>query len=51
MAPQKHLMVTGGLTLYPLTTIVAPPCNAVKWQMGFNSAFKGLKPIKKLMIY
>jgi hypothetical protein len=25
------------------TTIVAPPCNAIKWQMGFNSAFKGLK--------
>ena len=25
-----------------MTTIVAPPCNASKWQMGFNSAFKGL---------
>ena len=25
------------------TTIVAPPSNASKWQMGFNSAFKGLK--------
>ena len=24
------------------TTIVVPPCNASKWQMGFNSAFKGL---------
>ena len=24
------------------TTIVAPPSNANKWQMGFNSAFKGL---------
>ena len=24
------------------TTIVAPPSNASKWQMGFNSAFKGL---------
>ena len=23
------------------TTIVAPPSNARKWQMGFNSAFKG----------
>jgi hypothetical protein len=23
------------------TTIVAPPSNASKWQMGFNSAFKG----------
>ena len=25
-----------------MTTIVAPPSNASKWQMGFNSAFKGL---------
>jgi len=24
------------------TTIVAPPNNASKWQMGFNSAFKGI---------
>ena len=24
------------------TTIVAPPSNASKWQMGFNSAFKRL---------
>jgi hypothetical protein len=24
------------------TTIVAPPSNVSKWQMGFNSAFKGL---------
>jgi hypothetical protein len=23
--------------------MVAPPSNASKWQMGFNSAFKGLK--------
>ena len=23
------------------TTIVAPPINASKWQMGFNSALKG----------
>jgi hypothetical protein len=31
------------LTLYPqTTTIVAPPRNASKWQMGFNPAFKGL---------
>jgi len=31
-------------TLNLLTsTIVAPPSNASKWQMGFNSAFKGLK--------
>jgi len=25
-----------------MTTIVAPPSNASKWQMRFNSAFKGL---------
>jgi hypothetical protein len=32
-----------GLTLNLLTTtIVALPSNASKWQMGFNSAFKGL---------
>ena len=31
------------LTLNLLTTtVVAPPNNASKWQMGFNSAFKGL---------
>ena len=31
------------LTLNLLTTtIVAPPSNASKWQMGFNSAFKWL---------
>jgi len=31
------------LTLNLLTTtIVAPPSNGNKWQMGFNSAFKGL---------
>jgi hypothetical protein len=31
------------LTLNLLTsTMVAPPSNAIKWQMGFNSAFKGL---------
>ena len=35
------------LTLNLLTTtIVAPPSNASKWQMGFNSAFKGLTPMK-----
>jgi len=27
-----------------MTTIVAPPHNASKWQMGFNLAFKGLMP-------
>ena len=37
--------VPGRLTLNLLTTtIVAPPSNASKWQMGFNSAFKGLRP-------
>jgi len=31
------------LTLNLLTTtIVAPTSNASKWQMGFNSAFKGI---------
>ena len=30
------------------TTIIAPPSNASKWQMGFNSAFKGLKYINPL---
>jgi hypothetical protein len=25
-----------------MTTVVAPPSNASKWQMGFNLAFKGL---------
>ena len=34
------------LTLNLLTTtIVAPPSNASKWQMGFNSAFKGLNNV------
>ena len=39
-----------GLTINLLkTTIVAPPSNASKWQMVFNSAFKGLsKPISDL---
>ena len=40
-----------GLTLNLLTTtIVAPPSNASKWQMGFNSAFKGLKLLKYLTL-
>src|SRR5215469_15900313 len=26
-----------------MTTIFAPPSNATKWEMGFNSAFKGCK--------
>ena len=35
--------VCSRLTLNLLTTtIVAPPSNASKWQMRFNSAFKGL---------
>ena len=39
------LWVPGRLTLNLLTTtIVAPPSNASKLQMGFNSAFKGLRP-------
>jgi hypothetical protein len=33
----------GNLTINVLTTtIVVPPSNASKWQMGFNSSFKGL---------
>jgi len=31
-----------------MTTIVAPPSNASKWQMGFNSEFKGLIKIEFL---
>jgi hypothetical protein len=30
-----------------MTAIVAPPSNASKWQMGFNSAFKGLMLIRE----
>ena len=41
----RHI-TTSYLTLNLLTTtIVAPPSNASKWQMGFNSAFKGLSSI------
>ena len=37
---------TNSLNPYLLTTtIVAPPSNASKWQMGFNSAFKGLREL------
>jgi hypothetical protein len=44
------------LTLNLLTTtIVVPPSNASKWQMGFNSAFKGLiniyKPVPVLFAF
>jgi hypothetical protein len=39
-----HLNTMQCLTLNLLTTtIVALPSNASKWQIGFNSAFKGLK--------
>jgi hypothetical protein len=43
--PPSFLTLIGvTLTLNLLTTtIVAPPSNASKRQMGFNSAFKGLK--------
>ena len=41
--PEEEEVISGGLTLSLLTTtIVAPPSNASKWQMGINSAFKGL---------
>jgi hypothetical protein len=40
---QQKALVSTVLTLNLLmTTIVAPPSNASKWQMGFNLAFKGL---------
>src|SRR5215469_12382672 len=42
------------LTLNLLTTtIAAPPSNATKWQMGFNSAFKGMheKPTNTPIIH
>ena len=41
--PKREKEVIKTLTLNLLTTTtVAPPSNASKWQMGFNSAFKGL---------
>jgi len=44
----KDLFPVRNLTLKLLTTtIVAPPSNASKWQMEFNSAFKGLKLCSK----
>ena len=55
--PQKHKlqrMCNGMLILNLLTTtIVAPPSNASKWQMGFNSAFKGMheKPTNTPIIH
>jgi hypothetical protein len=53
VGPEPTLIILGTITvshvtvLYltlnlPTTTIVAPPSNASKWQMGFNSVFKGL---------
>ena len=44
MRPQAPIWVTTStLTLNLLTTTIgAPPSNGSKWQMGFNSAFKGL---------
>ena len=40
---KAHTTIYSPLTLNLLTTtIVAPPSNTSKWQMGFNSAFKGL---------
>ena len=44
---KRPLFVYTLLTLNLLTTsIVAPSSNASKWQMGFNSAFKGLKAVQ-----
>jgi hypothetical protein len=43
----QHAMCESALTLKLLTTtIVAPPSNASKWQMGFNSVFKGLNCVR-----
>ena len=43
------LLLNCSLTLNLLTTtIVAPPSNASKWQIGFNSAFKGLKLVEEI---
>jgi hypothetical protein len=33
-----------------MTTVVAPPNNASKWQMGFNSVFKGLKTVDRILV-
>src|SRR5215469_3074038 len=44
------LLIFRALTLNLLmTTIFAPPSNASKWEMGFNSAFKGC--MKNLQIH
>ena len=43
----QDYLPTSNLTLNLLTTtIVAPPSNASKWQMGFNSASEGLRTEK-----
>jgi len=42
LVPSSHFLERLTLNLLT-TTIVAPPNNASKWQMGFNSTFKGLK--------
>ena len=43
MALNTHSLSAPRLTLNLLTTTrVAPPSNASKWQVGFNSAFKEL---------
>ena len=48
---QSHTLRSFSLTLNLLTTtIVAPPSNASKWQMGFNSAFKGLNQLRNLSL-
>jgi len=40
------------LTLNLLTTTtVAPPSNVSKWQMGFNSAFKGLIYVFLIIVF
>jgi hypothetical protein len=47
---QREIYLFAGLTLNLLTTtIVAPPSDASKWQMGFNSVFKGLSVDGKII--
>ena len=46
-APTTHTCLTLNLLT---TTIVAPPSNASKWQMGFNSAFKGLNAVNSCFL-
>jgi len=49
MEVKTHSFRTSVLTLNLLTAIVAPPSNASKWQMGFNSAFKGLMELMSIL--